>query len=316
MKKIPNLIVVFLFLIASGQSIAASVTLGPGSEVTTGRIVSSQWLNYQITNDRFIGYLEIRVRLVRASFMSMSNYAAPYTLPAQGSSIEIIACPSYDGGSSYQCVHVPLAVSCNSADNGDINSCMNRIIGTEETVIVPIDEPRSQMTATRFCMRDYLYFPEVRRTVVAGGTTGSLDLYFDPYTICGVDEGAPPPIPELTGSVCSLNSQNLNLGYSSTSLNVDGLTQSTNLNVTCTAGNAQNYELKLTGPNVTNGRLDFNNGVSAQVSLNGTQVQANGTGIPLNSLTSQTIPVSATLTGTAATSGPSNASGILVLEAQ
>lgn len=124
-----------------------------------------------------------------------------------------------------------------------------------------------------------------------------------------------PSVPPNT-SVCSLNSQNLNLNYSSASLNVNGLTQSTNLNVTCGTGDAQDYQLKLTGTNVTNGRLNFLNGVSAQVSLNGTQVQANGSGIQLNGLTTRSISVSATLMGTAATSGPSGASGILVLDVQ
>ncbi|MEY0604501.1 hypothetical protein, partial [Providencia huaxiensis] len=116
-------------------------------------------------------------------------------------------------------------------------------------------------------------------------------------------------------SVCSLNSQNLNLNYSSTNLNIDGLTQNTNLNISCTAGNAQNYQLKLTGSNVVNGLLNFGNNVSAQVSLNGTPVLANGQGIQLNSLTSQTIPVSATLSGNASVSGVSKVTGILVLEA-
>ncbi|HHN8583486.1 TPA: hypothetical protein ACRR2I_004016 [Providencia rettgeri] len=126
-----------------------------------------------------------------------------------------------------------------------------------------------------------------------------------------VNPGVPP-----NKSVCSLNSQNLNLSYSSASLNVNGLTQSTNLNVTCGTGDAQDYQLKLTGTNVTNGRLNFTNGVSAQVSLNGTQVQANGSGIQLNGLTTRSISVSATLMGTAATSGQSGASGILVLDVQ
>lgn len=122
----------------------------------------------------------------------------------------------------------------------------------------------------------------------------------------------PDPDPE---SICSLNSQNLNLNYSSTNLNVDGLTQNTYLVVSCSSGDAKDYQLKLTGSNVTNGRLDFDNGVSAQVSLNGIQVQANGPGIQLNNLISQTIPVSATLTGTAAASGVSKTTVILVLEA-
>lgn len=116
-------------------------------------------------------------------------------------------------------------------------------------------------------------------------------------------------------STCSLNSQNLNLNYSSTNLNVNGLTQSTNLTVSCTVGAAQDYQLRLTGTNVTNGRLNFGNGVSAQVSLNGTQVSANGSGIRLNSLTSLSIPIRADLIGTATNSGTTTASGVLILDA-
>ncbi|EKT54418.1 hypothetical protein [Providencia burhodogranariea] len=121
-----------------------------------------------------------------------------------------------------------------------------------------------------------------------------------------------PPEPKST---CSLNSQNLNLNYSPTSLNVSGLTQSTNLIVSCTNGDAKDYQLKLTGSNVTNGRLNFGNGVSAQVSLNGTQVQANGSAISLNKLTGGSIPVSATLAGTASGPGVTNANGVLILDA-
>jgi hypothetical protein len=116
-------------------------------------------------------------------------------------------------------------------------------------------------------------------------------------------------------SICSLNSQNLNIVFTSDSLAVNGLTKSTNLDVTCTAGDGKNYILKLTGNNVNNGRLNFGNGVFAQVSLNGTQVAANGAGITLNSLASKSMPVSASLVGTASVPGVSNATGVLVLEA-
>lgn len=121
----------------------------------------------------------------------------------------------------------------------------------------------------------------------------------------------PPPIV----GACSLNSQNLNLNYSSNSLNVNGITKSTNLNISCTSGDAKDYQLKLIGTDVTNGRLNFGNGVSAQISINGTQVQANGLGVQLNSLTSRSIPISATLVGIASNSGITNANGILVLDA-
>lgn len=121
-----------------------------------------------------------------------------------------------------------------------------------------------------------------------------------------------PPAPN---AVCSLNSQNLNLYYSSTSLNVNGLTQNANLSVSCTTGNAQNYTLRLTGSNVSNGRLSFGNGVTAQVYLNGTAVSANSSGITLNGLTSQGISVRADLLGSASNSGTTTATGILILDA-
>lgn len=103
--------------------------------------------------------------------------------------------------------------------------------------------------------------------------------------------------------------------YSSTSLNASGLTQSTNLVVSCTEGTPANYQLALTGSNVTSGRLNFGNGVSAQIKLNGTPVQANGSGIQLNALTSGTITINASLTGIASGPGTTNASGVLVLSA-
>ncbi|HCT9039509.1 TPA: hypothetical protein OUB44_003044 [Providencia rettgeri] len=312
MKNKLNIIMALLILIVSEQSIAKNVTLTPGSsEATTGRVVSSKWLDYQITNGRFIGNLEIRVRLVRASFYSGSA-ATSYNLSAQGSPLTVTPCISNDAGygGCYHRTPFPV-VGCTSADQGDINICMNRIVGTEGTIVIPVNESTYQLSSPNFCMRSYLQYPDVK----APYPIDSLSIYFDPYTVCGEDNGAPPPIPELTGSVCNLNSQNLNLNYSSTSLNVGGITKSTSLNVSCTTGAPQDYQLKLIGSNVVAGRLNFGNGVSAQVSLNGSQVEVNGTGIQLNSLTSQTIPVSATLTGNASVSGVSQATGILILEA-
>ncbi|HGM9948365.1 TPA: hypothetical protein ACKRWH_003336 [Providencia rettgeri] len=123
----------------------------------------------------------------------------------------------------------------------------------------------------------------------------------------------PPPHKDV--SICSLNSQNLNLNYSATSLTVTGLMQSTELNISCTAGDAKDYQLKLTGSNVINGRLNFGNGVSAEITLNGVSVKANGDAIKLDKLVSKNIPVSATLIGTANSSGVSSANGIIILEA-
>lgn len=116
-------------------------------------------------------------------------------------------------------------------------------------------------------------------------------------------------------SVCNLNSQNLLLNFSSESLMVAGLSKNTNLTITCTAGNARDYKLRLTGTNVTNGKLDFKNGVYAQISLDGIHINANGDGINLNGLVSREIQVKATLSGSASTSGITTSNGILILEA-
>ncbi|OMQ20806.1 hypothetical protein BMI79_16935 [Serratia oryzae] len=122
----------------------------------------------------------------------------------------------------------------------------------------------------------------------------------------------PPP----AKSVCSLNGQNMSLDFSSASLNVNGLSQSQNLNVSCTTGTAKDYNLRLTGSNVTDGRLNFGNGVSAQIYLNGTAVRANdSSGIRLNALTNRTVSVRGDLVGTASGAGTTNASGVLILDA-
>lgn len=121
-----------------------------------------------------------------------------------------------------------------------------------------------------------------------------------------------PPDP---ASVCTLNNQNLNYSFSSTSLNVNGTSQSRNLTVSCTTGTAKNYQLRLTGTNATGGRLNFGNGVSAQMDLDGTNISANGAAMNLNNLASRSITVKATLSGTASTSGTTNANGVLVLDA-
>ncbi|MEQ5033516.1 hypothetical protein ABN085_18725 [Morganella morganii] len=124
-----------------------------------------------------------------------------------------------------------------------------------------------------------------------------------------------PPI-EKPQSSCFLTNNNVDLLFLSNDLNVSGMNEYTYLQITCTDGTPQNYQLKLTGNNVINGRLTFGNGVSAQISLNNTPVAANGNGIRLNSLNGyNSIKVTAQLMGTASSSGVSNSSGILVLEA-
>lgn len=120
--------------------------------------------------------------------------------------------------------------------------------------------------------------------------------------------------PGQTKSVCSIVND-LSFTFNSTSLIVAGMSQSKNLTIACTGGTPSNYTLRMTGANVSNGRLNFSNGVSAQMSINGSSIAANGTGIAFNELTSTSVSVSASLVGTASGPGVTNANGILVLEA-
>lgn len=122
-----------------------------------------------------------------------------------------------------------------------------------------------------------------------------------------------PPAP--APSLCSLNNQTINMNMSKNELNVTGLTGSGNVNILCSSGTPSNYTLRLTGSNVVDGRLSFGNGVSAQITLNGTQVAANGPRITLPNLGTTSLPLSASLVGTASAPGVTNANGILVLEA-
>lgn len=148
-------------------------------------------------------------------------------------------------------------------------------------------------------------------TMIRNGTQYSMDVM---ARTPGADiEVINPPAPN---SVCSLNGQNMFLDFNSTSLNVNGLSQTQNLSVSCTSGTAKDYNLRLTGSNVTDGRLNFGNGVSAQIYLNGTAVRANdASGIRLNALTSRTVSVRGDLVGTASGAGTTNASGVLILDA-
>lgn len=122
----------------------------------------------------------------------------------------------------------------------------------------------------------------------------------------------PPATPP---SLCSLNNQTINMNMSKNELNVNGLTDTGTVNISCTSGTPSNYTLRLTGSNVVDGRLSFGNGVSAQITLNGTQVAANGARITLPNLATTSLPLSASLVGTASAPGVTNANGILVLEA-
>ncbi|HHN8583357.1 TPA: hypothetical protein ACRR2I_003887 [Providencia rettgeri] len=123
------------------------------------------------------------------------------------------------------------------------------------------------------------------------------------------------PPPEFNESSCTLNNQSLSLQFSSSSLYVSGQMQTGSIQVSCSAGDPVDYTMKLTGTNVTNGNLNFGNGVSAAITLNGASIKANGAAIQFHKLVSQNISVSATLVGSANSPGVTTASGVLVLEA-
>lgn len=280
---------------------AKSIEVLPGHPTWVPVVTNTEWLTYNLTENRLSGTLKITFQLewgvvFSAGYVTMSN-AGDTVNGAPAGRVGLF-------GST----NAPTSMSCTAADGGDFLKCLARNSGGTftQTVNVSFDYIDRQKPA---CI-DYYLFP-------TNGTGGASNGFKSMSNTCtpGGPGYVPDPEPESIGSVCSLNSQNLNLNYSSSGLNVDGLRQSTNLTVTCTTGTPQNYQLKLTGSNTSQGRLNFGNGVSAQVSLNGTQVAANGTGISLNGLTSQMLPVSASLVGTASGPGVTNANGVLVLEA-
>lgn len=146
--------------------------------------------------------------------------------------------------------------------------------------------------------------------VLCGGGSQGLGMGLDFYGK-GIEVVNPPG--EIK-SVCSFTND-VSFTFNASSLDVNGLTHSKNLNISCTPGTSRNYTLRLTGTSVINGRLNFGNGVSAQISINGHSVSANGSGVTLNNLVNQDIPLSATLVGGGSGPGVTNASGVLVLDA-
>jgi len=293
-------------------------------------LVSGNWLTYKLTpcnvsplpsgctssSDSVLmtGELNLKIRFSRG----IPNVTRTNWMP-QGTQQLFFVAPrfTFEGSGWGMIVRTRNSIPgffCDARDEQGFQRCLSRFEGQVFEMVYSLTftpVPRSFFGKYPLCVRE-IY---LQASSTAGPTSSAEDYagYEATCTLGGPGDLTPPGAGQE--SVCSLNSQNLNLSYSSSGLNVDGLRQSTNLTVTCTAGDAQNYQLKLTGSNTSQGRLNFGNGVSAQVSLNGTQVAANGAGISLNQLTSQTLPVSATLVGTASVPGVTNAYGVLVLEA-
>ncbi|WP_272572583.1 hypothetical protein [Providencia sp. PROV258] len=323
----------FLFFLFSGQCLSEELTeLPAGSSFIYPKQISTKWLYYTLSNcigpsnphancrdnnDIVLdGEIEITIRLTQGTL----NQAINNRINATNNSTTISRQGKFDWvGGGYglriEWTETVPGLICTPNDNASYQKCLSRYLGNTYTV------KHNFMTSQSAAVWKHLSkYPLCNRGILFQNqlsTTGVSDIYSTDFeSTC--TKGGPNDItpPELEDSaVCSLNSQNLNLNYSSTNFNVTGLTQNVNLMISCTSGSAKNYKLKLTGSNVTNGRLNFGNGVSAQVSLNGTQVQANGMGIQLDNLTSKSIPVSATLMGSASSAGVSNATGVLILEA-
>lgn len=307
--------VIILLILSSYPPVRAdSVLIANGDTVTTGRVTASKFINYTINNGVLHGTLSITVIFVRAPFQrGVTNSSQYYTLPSTGSIIDAFFC--------FADRKNPLAINnctgfipyknirCTAADKSNYNTCMNRLVGSAETFEVPVKISADILAGSLFCIRSTTYY-EGNLTV-----SSSIPPYNDPYFVCQGEAGAPETPPELNNSVCSLNAQQINMSYTSESLAVDGLRQDATLSVNCTAGTPQNYSVRLTGTNVTAGRLNFGNGVSAEVSLNNQLLTANGSAIRFDGLSSRTMPVSTVLRGTASSPGVSNAAGILILDA-
>lgn len=303
--KYAKIFVISLIYFYSNVSIGLDIRLNPGDPMTAPLPTKIVWLEVYSDTGRYIsGKLGINWTLGPETAVRSIGYR----MPTGNTVVNVSMCARGAGASS--CFHdKATSMSCTTADRGNFETCLSRYVGSSFYNELDVD---SIQYSGNVCLD--IYVDAASGKSLNNGWGG----HWTSASQRACADGGPGIIPEppSKASVCNLNSQNLNLTYLSTSLGVNGLTQSTNLNVTCGTGDAQDYQLKLTGTNVTNGRLNFTNGVSAQVSLNGTQVQANGSGIQLNGLTTRSISVSATLTGTAATSGQSRASGILVLDVQ
>ena len=292
---------------------AVNVFMGPGDTVTRPKIVSSRFVDYNIVGDSFNGFLELNIQLVRAPYEGPILGGVTANLPSSGSDIEITQCwgnkENPNGIGNCQPRVKFTNARCTSADKGNYNTCMSRIAGTTETFRLPVSERVDILAGSLFCIRSYMYF------VGAVTAATSFSLYNVPFIVCQGEPGAPVTPPGVTGSACSLDSQSLSLSYTSPSLAVGGLRQSMSFAVRCSSGTPQNYNLRLTGTNVSNGRLNFGNGVSAEVILDNEILSANGAAIRYDALTSRTMMLSAVLHGTASTPGVSNASGVLILDA-
>lgn len=283
-------LVSFIFFIFSFQAYAAP--LRPGDSVVYPVVTSIEMV--EGSNNQSI---RVKWTLMYGNLIGVYNDGQAFN---NFGAMSNIIYRDRKSGYAKSIVSIPNNISCNSSDGFNFQSCLKRHAGQTYQVISNYDADT--------CLD--IGLQPINTGILGWGIIGGwlVGGYF-----CGQSGTVTPPPPST--SVCSLNSQNLNLDYSSTSLSVNGIKQSTNITVSCTSGDAKDYELKLTSGNAINGRLNFGNGVSAQIALNGINVQANGASISLKSLKNSTISIDGTLTGTASAPGITNSNGVLVLNA-
>lgn len=132
----------------------------------------------------------------------------------------------------------------------------------------------------------------------------------NPHDVPVVDPSTTPP----SASTCTLVALPP-ISFMSGTRNVAGMRRNEQLHVVCTAGVAIDYTLRLLANSETNGRLLFDSGVSAQITLNGKNLVANGEKHVFPTLVTSDIDLGTELVGSASESGVSTATGILLLEA-
>lgn len=146
-----------------------------------------------------------------------------------------------------------------------------------------------------------------------GGLLSASQSLVSPESITVVDPSTAPP----NASICTLTSLP-SFSFMASKFDVTGTRRSETLHVQCAEGVPQNYTIRLlaTSTSSTGGRLLFNSGVSAQISLNGRNIEANGEKHVFPNLTTTDILLVAELVGSSSDFGVSSATGVLILEIQ
>lgn len=132
----------------------------------------------------------------------------------------------------------------------------------------------------------------------------------NPEQVPVLDPTTTPP----SASTCTLVSLPP-IPFSSGSINIAGMRRNEQLHIVCTAGVAIDYTVRLLANSETNGRLQFDSGASAQITLNGKNLVANGEKHVFPTLVTSDIDLGIELVGSASEAGVSTATGILLLEA-